>query len=210
MKLFTPKKEHLQDTQVTHAMDFQISGSENSLLCFKVSPACRPPRWPSRPPRKKHWRMKTFGYLAKLERFVTWKGNNIQYYFSSIKWFLNLKNIMYIDSYWHMCPLWYFHGRSCIPNASCRNLFLVRFRDFPPGFGEPNFEKIVENPKFFAQKKLAPASWRSWNSSPPQNLDPPMKTQKNKLSCVLFFAWKNHQILHEHFPHPSLFEGLGV
>ena len=101
---------------------------------------------------------------------------------------------MSIDIYWHMCPLWYFHGRSCIPNASCRNLFLWDLEIFLLVWGSPILKGSWKNPKFFAPKKLAPASWRSWNSSPPQNLDPPMLKTMKKLSCVLFFAQKNHQI----------------
>ena len=90
-----------------------------------------------------------------------------------------------------MCPLWYVQGWICIPNASCRNFFLWDLEIFLLVLGSPILKWSWKNPKFFAPKKLPPASWRSWNSSPPQNLDPPMKTQKHKLSCGLFFLKKS-------------------
>ena len=169
-------------------MDFQISGSENSRLRFKVSPACRTPLWPSRPPQKKPRKMKNLWISCGTLKVCNLKRK--QYYFlqSSDSWIL--KYHVYKSTLIGTCALFDIFMVESVSQMRPVETFFCGFRDFPPGLGEPNFEMIVEKSQVFCSKKLAPASWRSWNSSPPQNLDPPMKTQNTNLA-VCFFLKKS-------------------
>lgn len=149
MKLFTAKKEHLQVTTSYKQWIFRFLERKIPDSASKSAPPVTRRCGPVVHLGKSTGGWNPLDILWNLKGLFLEKETIL---FSTIKWFLNLKDIMYIDTYWHMCPLWYFHGRSCIPNASCRNLFLWDLEIFLLVLGSPILKWSWKIPSFVLQK----------------------------------------------------------